>query len=501
MFSKQILAILALTPASMGTRLAQTTDEWDSPEEFFNAYTNSIDGLAQTRAESKSEAPRAEADPLPTLFANADQITVSGFSSGAHNSCHQMIVMSNTIKGAGCAKGGAFMWGYSEFSEESTTVESIKERSIPIIHDLNDEEKIDPISNFTDEKRAVILLSASDDRSVPAKNVEGIFEIYSELGLNGSDDTEGQNLKLIDTGDSGHTFLEDYPETILSFLYGVLEYTPIVPATSSTSDDSEGVLGTYSEFSQREFFPDDIDWENDENFRNRINGWIYTPKACEGEGSVNCRVHLAFHGCGGNAEALGKTGYNDLAAANNIIMVYPDTRCWDNEGDIDPDGFNTNTGFIPTVIKNIIDRVTGDASSSGGDSSEDDERPPRPEGDDRPRRPRRPDEERPPRMESNGLAQIEVSEAVMAKLFADFAQIQDPTSVDDMLAMAQTEYYSWNRRNSYTRRNWYTNEDGSIHCSAGSDGIYRCEETDLAQTEWYSTRRNWYTNEDGSVHC
>ena len=397
-------------------------------------------GLAQTTAESKTEAPRGEADSLPTLFANADQITISGFSSGAHNSCHQMIVMSNTIKGAGCVKGGAFMWGYSEFRDDTTTVESIKERSIPVIHDLNDQEKIDPISNFTDEKRAVILMSASDDGSVPAKNVEGIFEIYSELGLNGSDDTDGQNLKYIDTGATGHKFYEDYPETILSFLYDVLEYTPIVPATSSTSDDSEGVLGTYSEFSQREFFPDDTDWENDENFMNRINGWIYTPKACEGEGSVNCRVHLAFHGCGGNAEALGETGYNDLAAANNIIMIYPDTRCWDNEGDIDSDGFNTNTGFIPTVIKNIIDRVTEDASSSGGDSSEDDERPPRPEGDDRPRRRRRTDGERRPRMGSNGLAQIKVSEAVMEKLFADFAQIQDSTSIDDMITLSQTGF-------------------------------------------------------------
>ena len=133
-------------------------------------------------------------------------------------------------------------------------------------------------------------------------------------------------------------------------------------------------------------------------------------------------------------------------------MIYPDTACWDNECDIDSEGFNTNTVFMPTVIKNIIDRVTGDASSSGDHSSEEDERPPRPEGDDRPRRPRRTDEERPPRMGSNGLAQIEVSEAVMAKLFADFAQIQDPTSVDDMITLAQTE------------RRVYTNSDGSLHC-------------------------------------
>ena len=41
-------------------------------------------------------------------------------------------------------------------------------------------------------------------------------------------------------------------------------------------------------------------------------------------------------------------------------MVYPDLRCWDNEGDIDSDGFNTNTGFLPTAIKAMINRVTGE---------------------------------------------------------------------------------------------------------------------------------------------
>ena len=45
-------------------------------------------------------------------------------------------------------------------------------------------------------------------------------------------------------------------------------------------------------------------------------------------------------------------------------MVYPDLRCWDNEGDIDSDGFNTNTGFLPTAIKAMIDRVTGGAETN-----------------------------------------------------------------------------------------------------------------------------------------
>ena len=55
-------------------------------------------------------------------------------------------------------------------------------------------------------------------------------------------------------------------------------------------------------------------------------------------------------------------------------MVYPDLYCWDNEGDIDPTGFNTNTGMVPLAIKAMVERVTatsttGDGSSTGGEGS------------------------------------------------------------------------------------------------------------------------------------
>ena len=112
-------------------------------------------------------------------------------------------------------------------------------------------------------------------------------------------------------------------------------------------------------------------------------------------------------------------------------MVYPDIFCWDNEGDIDAAGFNTNSGLLPTAIKAMIDRVTGKSNPSGmgsGCTAEestggnnaggggsrpprpDDTRPPlpdrddhqpRPDGDDRPPRPERPDGWLPPWMEES----------------------------------------------------------------------------------------------------
>ena len=50
-------------------------------------------------------------------------------------------------------------------------------------------------------------------------------------------------------------------------------------------------------------------------------------------------------------------------------MVYPDIKCWDNEGDIDSDGFNTNTGELPTAIKAMINRVTGDTEDIDDEAS------------------------------------------------------------------------------------------------------------------------------------
>ena len=81
----------------------------------------------------------------------------------------------------------------------------------------------------------------------------------------------------MNTGETGHDFSDEYPHTMLSFIYEKLGYTEIVEATSST--DSEA-LGTFTQFCQREFFPDDIDWENNSHFQDRQNGWIYTPTAC-----------------------------------------------------------------------------------------------------------------------------------------------------------------------------------------------------------------------------
>jgi predicted alpha/beta hydrolase family esterase len=82
-----------------------------------------------------------------------------------------MIVLSGTIKGVGCSKGGAFMSKFEEF--ESAVAETVSSAAIEAIDELDNANEIDPISNLKD--RAVIIMSSENDPTVPPENQEAIF--------------------------------------------------------------------------------------------------------------------------------------------------------------------------------------------------------------------------------------------------------------------------------------------------------------------------------------
>ena len=49
--------------------------------------------------------------------------------------------------------------------------------------------------------------------------------------MDGDDESVWQNLKHVDTGATGHSFLDTFPETMLDFIYDVLGYGQIHSAT------------------------------------------------------------------------------------------------------------------------------------------------------------------------------------------------------------------------------------------------------------------------------
>jgi hypothetical protein len=96
-------------------------------------------------------------------------------------------------------------------------------------------------------------------------------------------------------------------------------------------------------------------------------GYVYVPAACRAGGKADCRVHLSFHGCRQTTDVIGdlyftKTGYNEWAESNYLIVVYPQAMrwpalsnprgCWDWWGYTGP-GFYTKTAPQIAVVSRI----------------------------------------------------------------------------------------------------------------------------------------------------
>ena len=300
---------------------------------------------------------QADADALPNLFANRDEVTISGHSAGGHYSCHLMLTMSDTWKGAGCVKGGAFDLGiWTDLKADEITDHILEQLDELVTEDPNQIDSLDNLSseNVGSARRAIYVISGVNDHVVHPKYQKGTVDALVELGMNKTKDDDEQNLGISKKRD-GHAFKRFYSGEILNFLWDKLDYGELErPGHKWWEDDSPG---SFAAFDQKEFYPDSIDWEADWSFADRENGYIYIPDTCAGEASSDCRVHFALHGCFGDAGWFANN-YNDIAMTNNIIMIYPDTTCWDGGGIIDPDNYKTNNGIVNQALLAMISRVT-----------------------------------------------------------------------------------------------------------------------------------------------
>ena len=90
-------------------------------------------------------------------------------------------------------------------------------------------------------------------------------------------------------------------------------------------------------------------------------GYIFYPNTCvENNGAAKCKIHFALHGCGEqmnskyNWEYIERTGYNEYAVSNNLIIVYPQVffnlllikyPCFDIMGEADTENYHYKNGI------------------------------------------------------------------------------------------------------------------------------------------------------------
>lgn len=210
---------------------------------------------------------------------------------------------------------------------------------------------IDPIENLRDDR--VYIFTGSADSVVYSSVVNTTRRFYELLGV------APAQIHYDDSVPSGHSIITDNPEDnpldanrppyinnggfmqsrqILEHIYG-----PLKPPTQRPD-------GRVVRFDQREFF--------DSNERASMSdfGYAYVPRAVEK--GAPCRIHVALHGCKQgynyvnydnglpdlqNSVPYGNryfttTGYNEVADANNLVILYPQAEGRDDDVPQNPDG-------------------------------------------------------------------------------------------------------------------------------------------------------------------
>jgi hypothetical protein len=168
----------------------------------------------------------------------------------------------------------------------------------------------------------------------------------------------------------------DLAGAILKHIYGKEAL-----ASERVKTDEDDVLA----FDQRRiferFFP--TGWRGRaQNASMAKNGYLFVPESCR-EGK-KCKLHVAFHGClqgGKTDQRLGHTGnlfskfagYNEWAAANDIVVLYPQVEgrqvpppmnpqgCWDWWGQsYTHEGYHTKHGIQIRAVAQMINELVGE---------------------------------------------------------------------------------------------------------------------------------------------
>ena len=159
--------------------------------------------------------------------------------------------------------------------------------------------------------RPVFLLVGGQDGTVRADLAQQAEVFYRQLGA---------NVKYeywAEADHYGETWTHRMVGLMLKHVYGTLERRLRSPSWNVFIYEQTPFVPTGYTLQQAQMAPE---------------GLAFVPHSCQIANGPNCRVHVAYHGCGAMAMALMTLtiGYNDWATSNDLIVYYPTATglCW-----------------------------------------------------------------------------------------------------------------------------------------------------------------------------
>jgi poly(3-hydroxybutyrate) depolymerase len=331
-------------------------------------------GAGIITALTMSGAANAAAVKLSAYNADPSLSTVSGISSGGYMAVQMHVAYSASFKtGAAIFAGGPFYCTQGSVSTaQGACMNALPSgpdtaTSISTTNSYASAGSIDATSNLTSTK--VYMWSGTSDTIVKQAVMNALKTYYLTW-------VPSANIIYDNTHAAGHGWISpdataacsaqadpyinncstDAEQTFLTQMYGTLN-----------AKNTGTLSGSFIEFDQTEFFDD----KNPAAHSIANSGWMYVPSSCAAKKA--CKVQIAYHGCVQYYGKVGdvfikKSGLNEWADTNNIIVVYPQTiasnsnpsnpnGCWDWWAYDDPN-FAKKTGRQMLMSKRILDRIT-----------------------------------------------------------------------------------------------------------------------------------------------
>ena len=170
------------------------------------------------------------------------------------------------------------------------------------------------------------------------------------------------------TENIGHNYSTGSMVTAVKQIY---EDLGIISAGSWNASESDyASFGKFERFYQEEFVGiESPQKEKNWDFSDTVwdeKGSVYIPDSCY---TQTCSLHVSFHGCYNNASAYAtQNQLRELAANNNIILLFPESYCWNMTGPedspydsyegVDDEYWLTRDGLYPQAIMAMICRLT-----------------------------------------------------------------------------------------------------------------------------------------------
>lgn len=313
--------------------------------------------------------PLSAQTTLPKLQL-AEQITLSGLSSGAYMVGQYHLAFAEQVSGVAMLAGGPV---YCAQNSLGLALEHCfnKASSSPDLNAINQylttqrsAGKLAPLSALKDDK--VWIFHGSKDATVYPGLAGVLSQQYQQW-------VEPGNIALITDKAFGHTFPTDNNtlgrcEVSESPFLASCHYDAagellkhLLGDIKAKSTTSSGQLITVNQHQLASAAKHTL----------AETGYLYIPQSCaSGE---SCQLHVSFHGCKQNAASVGEayvsnSGLNNYADSNNIVVLYPQTTassinpfnpnaCWDWWGYTGAD-YATREGLQLKAVHQLVQALT-----------------------------------------------------------------------------------------------------------------------------------------------